>query len=726
MFTTANSPKLLAARTAFAATAITAAAALSAGVLAPNAGQVLRPHTEAASLAGDIRQITADVELLASQPVGVYTSGPMFEMLGLFGLGDPLSALTTIVDSLNVPVLTEAITHLVTALEEFGPLDTGLVNNHQEIYQRVNGLSYSADAMAALIGIEPSNPLYAAIKNAAGPMINQRRAVIAAESMGATQAARALRAMIDTVKAGSPSWGGDPANPSHVNPGVTAATALLFRNPSRPGGGLWGLFDPIASKFGLDLMNPEAGSYLSPDGQQVLNVSYTDIGLKYDLLSDIPTSLTNPLAWMNTLMGAAFPTYLIPDRDYLTTAVADVIPGALAGAADAAAATLDPSGGQGLSLVPVLGPFLNALHLLAPQLVDPFLALFEMPGNATYLTFDSGNLPLLEPLAVLPRLLSYVLNTDIPTPLIDTLKGVLTPLVDAGYQDARIVYTDGVPTVARSLDMAGVSPGLLGSTMSAVDFLQLPQVVANALVRGINENLLSPESFHLTLGGQDLSGILNNALVIGVAHAIRDALEAVRIAANPVYDKVEAALQPIAARLDQLASHPAAAAAASPAAARYPNEPPAVVAPAASSPPAVIDAPVGEGPPAGVPADPQPSAAVRPSRNASPLASPEDAPPPAGEAPPAAAAAPPAANDTSTTPSLPPADHPAATPDVAPGQEVLKPLALQPTVRGGASPGSGEAGDAGGRAGIPAAGGSAESGTASKAPAPRATRSAAR
>ncbi len=559
MLSTVHPPKLLAARTAFAAAAVTVSTALCAGVVAPYAGQVLRPHVDAVELASEIREITANVELLAlKQPVGIYTTGSLFEVLGKFGLGDPVSALNTIVSAINVPVLSQAVSGLISALDEFGPVDTGLVQG-SDIFNRINGLGYSSDAMADLIGILPSNPLYAAIKDAAGPMINQRRGLLVADHFGGTEAARALRTMIDAVSAGSASWGGDPNKPGYVNPGVTGVVSLLLRNPSRPGGGLLGLFNQPG------LMNPDAGTYLSPDKKQALNVSYTDVGFKYDILSDIPSTFGNPLAWLNTVMGAAFPTYLIPDRDYVGQAVADLIPGALAGAIDGATATLDPSGGQGLSLVPVVGPFLDALRLLAPQLVDPFLRLFEKPGNATYLTWDSGNLALLEPLAVVPRLLSYVLNTDIPNPLVDTLQAVLQPLVDSGYQDAKIVYgDDGVPAIVRTGDMAGVSPNMLRSPLSAVDSLQLPQIVANALVRGINENLLSPENFHLNLGGINLSGMINNALVIGVAHAIRDVLEKVRVAANPAFDAMEAALAPVALKLDQLAGGGAASGASLP------------------------------------------------------------------------------------------------------------------------------------------------------------------
>ena len=547
--------RLQAAKAAVAATAVATTVAVSAGAVAPYAAETLRLQAAQEQASTAVRAVVADVNLAAS--VGVYTDGPLFQLLGLLGLGDPITALNTIIGLVPVPIIPGLVTNLITALEKFGPLESAQLMGSGGIYRSVNGLDYSTDALAHILGISPSNPLYALIKTASGPMINQRRAFLVTESIGGTDAALALRQMIDTVSVGDASWGGNPKNPGYVDPGVTAVVAVMFRNPSRPGGGLWNLINPLTSMFGVNLLNPSLerpayGSTISLDHKQVLNVSFTDVALKYDILSDIPSTF-NPVSWLNTLMGAILPTYLIPDKNYVLTAAASLAFQAAPAANDAIQTTLDPSGGQGLQLVPVLGNFLNILHQLAPGLVNPFLNLFKQPGNANYIMYNSGNLPLVEPLAVIPRLLSYAFGIDLPTPISDTLARILQPIVDSGYQDARLVYSsDGVPTVVRTADMGATAPDMLRSPFSAVEGLQMPQVIVNAALQAIEDDFLSPENMHLSVAGVDLSGIFNNALVIGVAHALRTVVNNIRVMLNPVLDTVETALEPLARAADTL------------------------------------------------------------------------------------------------------------------------------------------------------------------------------
>ena len=525
--------------------------------MAPSVSGVLAAHTEKQELIADIRQLTADIRLAADSNniVGVYTAGALFDILAIFGLGDPVDALKTLAEVIGGPGISDAVNAFIDTLLKFGPLDVGRVSGYRELYDRVNGLGYSSDALANIIGIDPDDPIYQEIKDAAGPMINQRRAVIVTESTGGTDAARAMRQMIDTVQAGSPAWGGDPSNPTFVNPGVTAVVSLMVRNPSRPGGGVWNLINPLTSIFGVDLLNPDLaapgyGSFISRDRQQVLNISFTDLAYQYDWVSDIPSGI-NPFSWLNTAVGAILPTYLIPDKDYLPTALLDLTEQLVPGGINAGTTVLDPSGGVGPALAPGFGDLLDLLYQIAPEIVGPFIEALQLPGKATYATYDSGNLPLVEPLAVLPRLLSY-LGVDLPTPITNLLTTVLRPLVDAGYNDATVVYdVDGTPSLVRTGDLGGVPNDFLRSPMTAVDRLRMSQIMFNATLAGISEHLLSPENYSLVIGDLDLSGLYRNVVTLTIAHALRDVVDNIRVSANPVFNTVVEALEPLAAALDQ-------------------------------------------------------------------------------------------------------------------------------------------------------------------------------
>jgi hypothetical protein len=558
MLNTIMPTRLQAAKVALAATAVTAAAAVGAGVVAPYAGGVLSAYEEKQALISDIRQLTADITLAAEtdKTVGLYTAGALFNILSLFGLGDPADALKTLADIIGGPGIGDAAQALIDAAVLFGPVDIARTTSAEEAYARVNNLAYSADALANLIGIAPDDPIFEDIKETAGPMINQRRAMFITESTGGTDAARALRRMIETVQAGSPAWGGNSATPTTVNPGVTAVIALMVRNPSRPSGGVWNLVNPFTSIFGLELMNPDLtapnyGSFISRDRQQVLNISFTDLAFKYDWVSDIPNGI-NPFSWLNTAVGAVLPTYLIPSPDNLGAVGLDLLTQLPEPGIDTITTVLDPSGGVGLGLVPELAPLLNLLYQINPEIWGPFIESFQQPGNANYLMYDSMNLPLVEPLALIPRLLDYTFGIDLPTPITNLLTTVLRPLVDSGYNDATVVYdVDGTPSLVRTGDLGEVPNDFLRSPMSATDTLRMPQIVFNAALKGISEHLLSPENYSLTIGDLDLSGLYRNAVTVAIAHALRDVVDNIRMSANPVFNAVAEALEPLTAALDQ-------------------------------------------------------------------------------------------------------------------------------------------------------------------------------
>lgn len=112
------------------------------------------------------------------------------------------------------------------------------------------------------------------------------------------------------------------ASPTLLNDPAFAKTAILaiaVRNPSRTGGGILSLLNPLSSTVGLNLSNADGtASHKSTNGFGIPitvmdgNVTVWDFGAAYDIISDAPSTLLNPLAWLNTGVGVVAPTYLLP------------------------------------------------------------------------------------------------------------------------------------------------------------------------------------------------------------------------------------------------------------------------------------------------------------------------------------------------------------------------------------------------------------------------------
>jgi len=527
----------MSARIALASAAMTAATALAVTAVAPSpdkfSGDV--SHVEAAAA-----QVQADVELAAV--VGFYGVGPVFQLASLAGATPPavlagLAALTgnvALADTINV------LDRLIKATEAVSPLEQGVTApGPSGVYNSVAGLEYSSSYLARLLGIKPNSPVYNQVTNLIGPISGQRRAYILSLGVGGTSTAIALNDMITAVESGDPNW------EASGNPGVTGVAAFMVRNPSRPGGGFLALFTPVTQQFGVNMSNPDlsgtsGGSYISPDKKEILNISITDVAFKYDLMSDAPSTIYNPVSWLNSLVGFVLPTYLIPKEENIGSAVGSVVPGAIAGVGNAILVTADPTGGQGLRVVPVVGPLLQALG--AEGLLDAT----RIPGQDTYITYDSGNLPLLEPFTVVQRLLGYLPGINIPTPIADALEPALQQLVDVGYQDVQLTYKNGVPTFTRTMDMGGTQAIAVNSPITAEQSLQLPQAVTNALVRGVNESIITPSGPGLQVGLSLKPLLSGNPLAVGVGTALESALAVSMAVVNPLFDASEQLLTPVA------------------------------------------------------------------------------------------------------------------------------------------------------------------------------------
>lgn len=509
-------PKAKAAATAAAVVATTAALTAGLGSSAPEAlaAHNRSLHTEVA-LTADAGQIP-DI-------VGLYGVGPIFWTAQILGI-TPENVIKAAGGLTGNTALADTVIGLLNLIDAVSPIEAGVKGPMpSDVYDAVNGLTYTTDALAQLLGVRDGSVMDKIIDWLVGnaPILNQRRAIILSESLGGLTTSLAYRDMINAVQSDDPNWG----------VGVTGQWLIFVNNVSRPGGGLFALATPFTNLFGLNLTTPDAGSYTNPDKTKVLNTSILDITWAYNPLSDAPTTL-NPLAWANAAAAGIFLTYLLPDED--NNIGNHVLPKLIAGIADGVKVMVDPTGGQGTSLIPGLGKLLDSLGI----------KLLAFPGNATYITYDSGNLPLLEPFRVPPHLLNLIPGVDIPTPLTDSVEDALRKLVNMGYQDVNPVNLE------RTYAEAGEQAYLWHSPLTPTQQLAATEIVFDALIDGIQANALNPEAWTPKLPGMDFKPIVQNAVTVAAAKAMRDALQLVQDGADPVFDAVEKGLSPVTTALD--------------------------------------------------------------------------------------------------------------------------------------------------------------------------------
>ncbi|BBZ01354.1 hypothetical protein MCHIJ_07910 [Mycolicibacterium chitae] len=324
--------------------------------------------------------------------------------------------------------------------------------------------------------------------------------------------------------------------PSFLKEEQFAKTVVLIipiRNTSRPGGGILAMLTPLSSLVGINMSNVDG---TKGNG----NVTFWDITAAYDIMSDAPSTIFNPVAWANSATGALMPTYLIPQNvEQLAAVVEDIVSGNI---------SLD-----------------TVLQLLAAgDITELFHDNVGQDGNL-YITYDSGNLPLLEPFQFLPRTISYLPGFDISTPGSESFNGFLTQLVAMGYQDVNLTGAGvgQIPTFVRGFDEGGTQAKFWTNPVSFEAGLQAPQALFNALIgdgveTGITGNLLRPEDQELKLFGSSAIGdaVYRNALTVAVAGFLRDALLELKSQLNPLFDAVDsnAALVSFAKQLDQAAA----------------------------------------------------------------------------------------------------------------------------------------------------------------------------
>ncbi|MEV0672684.1 PE-PPE domain-containing protein [Mycobacterium sp. NPDC050441] len=521
-----TSPRLHKAKAAATAAAIVATtAALTAGV-ASSAPEALAAHN---------RSVQADVELTASSDigkipdiVGIYGVGPIFWTAQALGI-TPENVIKAAGGLTGNTALADTVIGLLNLLDAVSPIEAGVKGPMpDDVYNAVNGLDYTLTGLAKMFGLDGvpfiNQTLAGLVKQ--WPILNQRRSIILSESLGGLTTSLAYRDMINAVQSNDPNWGD----------GVTGQWLIFVNNPSRPGGGLFALATPFTNLFGLDLTTPDAGSYTNEDANggkitKVLNTSILDITWAYNPLSDVPTTLS-PLAWANSAAAGVFLTYLLPDEG--NNIGSHVLPNLIGGIADGVKVMIDPTGGQGVQMIPVIGDLLKLFNV-------NFL---DFPGKATYITYDSGNLPLLEPFRMVPHLANLVPGVHIPTPLTDSVEDALRKMVNMGYQDVNPANLE------RTFAEAGDQAYLWHSPLTPTQQLAANEIVFDALIDGIQAHALNPDAWVPALPGADFKPIVKNAVSVAVAKALSDALEAVQKGADPVFDAVEKGLAPVTHALD--------------------------------------------------------------------------------------------------------------------------------------------------------------------------------
>jgi len=548
-------PRLQKAKAAAVTTAVVATtAALTAGVgsAAPEALLAQKRTVEAEVALAALPQLPAVPDV-----VGIYGVGPVFWAAQLLNL-TPTDIVLAAAGLLGGTEVASAVTDLLELLDTISPVEAGIKGPLPgDVYDAVNGLDYTASGLLDMLA-GPVRPIigdsfWNRLRNAIdrvierAPILNQRRAIIFSESLGGLTTALAYRDMINAVQSNSDEWG----------IGVTGQWLIFFNNPSRPGGGLFALATPFTNLLGLNLSTPPAGSYTNEEANggditKVLNTSILDITWAYNILSDAPTT-ANPLAWANAATGSVFLTYLLPSDD--NNLLRHVAPRLLLGIADGGKVLLDPTGGQGLELLPFWDEIVDladAIDFLGwlklSDKLEEIADLSKFPGTGTYITYDSGNLPLLEPFRVMPHLLNLIPGTYIPTPLTDSIEDALRMMVNMGYQD---VDPD---TLERGFDMADQQAYFYDNPLTPTQQLAAQQKIFNALVDGIQEHALNPAAWtpSISIPGIDFQPIVQNADSVALMAALRDALEGFQDAANPAFTAVRTGLAPVTNVLDDI------------------------------------------------------------------------------------------------------------------------------------------------------------------------------
>lgn len=240
----------------------------------------------------------------------------------------------------------------------------------------------------------------------------------------------------------------------------TIGLVILDNNSNRAGGGFWTTYDTFAPLL-------FTSSAPSPNN---LDLTVLDVAYEFNINSDAPVDPLNPFALGNSLAAYAF-GYGQENRTLNITQDPGETP-----------IYTDPEGN--------ITPLERGHHYVVGSdggIVSDTILPPNSDGTAvttTYVTVDSGNLPLTRPLRLIP-------GGDIVANAIDP---VMTDLVNAGYNDGKGLPSDPAipanPTITR--------PWKPFSSLSALDAGNLSDEAQDGAVAGATtatDHLADPSKF---------------------------------------------------------------------------------------------------------------------------------------------------------------------------------------------------------------------------------------
>jgi hypothetical protein len=365
--------------------------------------------------------------------VNIVTAGPAFSLLKLLG-----------VDLGWVPGLPNAVANEINN-SDYLPVEVNL-------RQLLTGLvgAPTVGLLEGLLGVDIPDI------NA----VNIRVTTVVGFGLGAFAAGMSLDQVFDNLPQ-QPGGGGLGAQQSVLG-SFTVLPMILLRNPGRANGGLLARLYPLFGLLGIDTVTPET-QVMSRGGIPLLNTGLSlgganlipvkvDGTVEYDPLSDF-AAWPNPFSLANNVAAGLLPTYIL----------------------------------RGLSLDTVTQQLEEQLANLIPDDYDGSLAL----KLNLYLTLKSATLPMLEPLYLASDALNAVTFGAFPVNpfnmIANALAPALTSLVNLGYTD--VVFNPQTGAYERTLTEADDPTPFL--SFPKVDWSQVPGVVFNQLVKGIQKEFFS-------------------------------------------------------------------------------------------------------------------------------------------------------------------------------------------------------------------------------------------
>jgi hypothetical protein len=238
------------------------------------------------------------------------------------------------------------------------------------------------------------------------------------------------------------------ANNSDQNDLKNVGLVILDNNTNRAGGGFWTTYSAFA---------PLLATSADPTPSTIPGLTVLDVAYEYNINSDAPVDPLNPFALGNSLAAYAY--------GYgQETSALDITQNPTTGVL-----TYKAPNGTTTDLEPGSSYVVDSngkITEVASGLTDAN----GKPVTTTYVTVDSGELPLTRPLRLLP-------GGDI---IADAIDPTMTQLVDAGYNDGKGMPGDPAipadPTVTRPMQPGSSLTGLGG----------VPGSIPVGLEKGVN------------------------------------------------------------------------------------------------------------------------------------------------------------------------------------------------------------------------------------------------